>query len=89
MAAAIAEFEPLRLLVADDAMAAAARETILAVTGPTARLDRIEFTTVATNDSWIRDHGPIFVNRAAPADAPRAARAGLRVQFVGRKVWRL
>ena len=25
---------------------------------------------VATNDSWIRDHGPIFVNRAAPGDAP-------------------
>ena len=25
---------------------------------------------IATNDSWIRDHGPIFINRAAPGDAP-------------------
>jgi agmatine deiminase len=70
IAAAIAEFEPLRLLVANDAMAAAARATILAATGPKGRLDRVAFTAVATNDSWIRDHGPIFVNRAAPADAP-------------------
>ena len=70
MAAAIAEFEPLRLLVADEEMAAAARAAILAAAGAAARLDRIGFTMVATNDSWIRDHGPIFVNRAAPGDAP-------------------
>jgi agmatine deiminase len=70
MAAAIAEFELLRLLVADESMANAARETILAVAGPDARLDRIALTAVATNDSWIRDYGPIFVNRAAPGDAP-------------------
>jgi agmatine deiminase len=70
MAAAIAEFEPLRLLVADESMANAARETIIRVAGPAARLDRIAFSAVATNDSWIRDYGPIFVNRAAPGDAP-------------------
>jgi agmatine deiminase len=70
IAATIAEFEPLRLLVTDNAMAEAARETILAVNGSASRLDRIAFTVVATNDSWIRDHGPIFVNRAALADAP-------------------
>jgi len=70
MAAAIAEFEPLRLLVGDEDMAAAARATILATAGPAARLDRIAFTIVETNDSWIRDHGPIFVNRAAPGQAP-------------------
>jgi agmatine deiminase len=70
MAAAIAEFEPLRLLVVDESMANAAREMILAVAGPAARLDRIAFTAVPTNDSWIRDYGPIFVNRAAPGDAP-------------------
>jgi agmatine deiminase len=40
------------------------------VAGPAPRLDRIAFTAVATNDSWIRDYGPIFVNRAAPGDAP-------------------
>ncbi len=70
MAAAIAEFEPLRLLVADEGMASSARAAIMATTGPAARLDRIAFTVVATNDSWIRDHGPIFVNREAPGDAP-------------------
>ncbi|HVB80476.1 MAG TPA: agmatine deiminase family protein [Candidatus Binataceae bacterium] len=75
MAAAIAEFEPLRLLVADEGMASLARAAImatagLAATGPAARLDRIAFTVVATNDSWIRDHGPIFVNRQAPGGAP-------------------
>src|ERR1700730_132515 len=70
MAAAIAEFELLRLLVADESMANAARETIIRVAGPAARLDRIAFSAVATNDSWIRDYGPIFVNRAAPGDAP-------------------
>jgi len=70
MAAAIAEFEPLRLLVADERMANTAREMILAVAGPAARLDQIAFTAVATNDSWIRDYGPIFVNRAAPGNAP-------------------
>jgi agmatine deiminase len=67
MAAAIAQFEPLRLLVGSDAMAEEARGAIAAAAGESARLDRIAFTTVATNDSWIRDHGPIFVNRE---DAP-------------------
>ena len=71
MAAAIAEFEPLRLLVADESMAEAARAAIRAAANPAARLDRITFTVVATNDSWIRDHGPIFVNHAAPGGAPR------------------
>lgn len=70
IAAAIAAFEPLRLLVADESIANAARAAILAMAGPAARLDRIAFSVVATNDSWIRDHGPIFVNRAAPGDAP-------------------
>ena len=66
MAAAIAEFEPLRLLVSNDAMAEEARGAIVAAASKSARLDRIAFTTVATNDSWIRDHGPIFVNCDAP-----------------------
>jgi agmatine deiminase len=70
MAAAIAEFEPLRLLVGDEDVASSARETILAAAGPAAHLDRISFTVVATNDSWIRDHGPIFVNRQTAGDAP-------------------
>jgi len=79
MAAAIAEFEPLRLLVGDEDMADKAREAIRATAGAAARLDRIAFTLVATNDSWIRDHGPIFVNRAAPGDA--AAQVALDFGF--------
>jgi agmatine deiminase len=79
MAAAIAEFEPLRLLVADEGMAQAARAAIVATAGATARLDRIAFTVVATNDSWIRDHGPIFVNSAAPGDV--AAQVALDFGF--------
>ncbi|MGH7913467.1 MAG: agmatine deiminase family protein, partial [Candidatus Binataceae bacterium] len=79
MAAVIAEFEPLRLLVADAGMADAARAEILATAGPAARLDRIAFTSVATNDSWIRDYGPIFVNRDASDDAP--ARVALDFGF--------
>ena len=66
MAATIAQFERLRLLVANEAMAEEARTAIAAAAGESARLDRIAFTTVATNDSWIRDHGPIFVNRDGP-----------------------
>ncbi len=70
MAAAIAAFEPVRILVNDGQTARAARGLIERAPAPDqrgARLDRIEFATVATNDSWIRDHGPIFVNRLAGA----------------------
>jgi len=63
IAAAIAEFEPLRLLVSGEEMAASARAAILEVPGAATSLDRTSFTVVPTNDSWIRDHGPIFVNR--------------------------
>src|SRR5579863_10391029 len=80
MAAAIAQFEPLRLLVADDAMADGARAAIRAAAGESARLDRIAFTLVATNDSWIRDHGPIFVNRSAP-DGGASAHVALDFGF--------
>ena len=70
MAAAIAEFEPVRLLVSDEATADRARAAIVETAGAAARVDRIAFTIVPTNDSWIRDYGPIFVNRAAPTNVP-------------------
>jgi agmatine deiminase len=70
MAAAIAEFEPLRLLVGSAAAEAVAREMIVSQAGAPVRMDRITFVTVATNDSWIRDYGPIFLNRISAADAP-------------------
>ncbi len=76
MAAAIASFEPLRLVVRDAETARAAREMIRAAgaaaanTQPIDPAERIEFTIVATNDSWVRDHGPIFVNRTERDGAP-------------------
>jgi len=70
MAAAIAHFEPLRILVNDpDAMAGVRRLIAKAPTpdGSAVRMDRIEVIAIPTNDSWVRDHGPIFVNRIGGA----------------------
>ena len=66
MAAAIAHFEPLRVLVNDPAATADVRAMIEKAPTPhgsPARMDRINILAIPTNDSWIRDHGPIFVNR--------------------------
>ena len=69
MAASIAYFEPLRILIQSSSVAAEVRARIAeapAPDGTEARVDRVELVVVPTNDSWIRDHGPIFVNRIAP-----------------------
>ncbi len=84
MAAAIAAFEPVRILVNDDQMASAARRLIERAPAPDAggaRLDRIEFAVVPTNDAWIRDYGPIFVNRAPAAGGDGAAQIALDWRF--------
>jgi agmatine deiminase len=87
MAAAIAEFEPLRLIVRDDPMARTAREMIEAAAGAApngSRIDvaeRVQFVVVPTNDSWVRDHGPIFVNRAIKAEAGGGAPAQIALDF--------
>ena len=65
MAAAIAHFEPVRILVPEEAKVAQIREAIINAPAPDrapVRIDRIELLPIATNDSWIRDYGPIFVN---------------------------
>ncbi len=65
MAAAIAHFEPLRVLLNDADQLDGVRATIRnapAPDGATVRMDRIDLLAVPTNDSWIRDHGPTFVN---------------------------
>ena len=76
MAAAIAHFEPLRVLVNDASEIAKVRAMIANAPTPDAspaRLDRVDVVVLPTNDSWVRDHGPIFVNartrehRDAPA----------------------
>lgn len=75
MAAAIAHFEPLRVLVNDAGQLDEVRAMIRQAPSPDGsdvRMDRIDLIAVATNDSWIRDHGPIFVNRVAPSAATPA-----------------
>ena len=75
MAAAIAHFEPVRVLVDDAARIREVRTMIERASSPEGapvRMDRIELIAIATNDSWIRDHGPIFVNRIAREGADTA-----------------
>jgi agmatine deiminase len=63
--AALSRFEPVRLLVQDHDTAETARMLANEAGG---RLDWIDFCPMPTNDSWIRDYGPIFVggNGGAP-----------------------
>lgn len=66
MAAAIAHFEPLRILVHDGLRIEEIVPLIIDAPTPSgapARMEHLEFVPVPTNDSWIRDHGPIFLNR--------------------------
>jgi agmatine deiminase len=73
MAAAIAHFEPVRILVNDAAKIDDVRTLIHnapALEGTPVRPDRVEFIMIPTNDAWIRDHGPIFVNRNTGSDGP-------------------
>ncbi len=66
IAAAIAHFEPVRILIQDETRLPAVLEMIKKVDGldgERPRTDRIDFLPIATNDSWIRDFGPTFVNR--------------------------
>ncbi len=79
MVAAIASFEPVRLMLQDDSMQNESRmEGVRAMIARAARqidphddaiLKRIEMFSLPTNDSWARDHGPIFVSRIGDAGA--------------------
>jgi agmatine deiminase len=83
MVAAIAHFEPVRVLVKDADQIDEVRALIGSAGAPDGepvRLDRIELIAIPTNDSWIRDHGPIFVNRVA-RDGTGAAQIALDWRF--------
>jgi len=85
MAAAIAEFEPVRILVNTYGEIGGVREMIRAVATPPS-MSRIEIIAIPTNDSWIRDHGPIFVlNRVAAADGPKQIALDWRFNSWGEK----
>jgi agmatine deiminase len=69
IAATLAQFEPVRILVSKAELIPNVWEMIKAANSPDGkrlRTDRIEMLPIATNDSWIRDYGPIFLNRIKP-----------------------
>jgi agmatine deiminase len=77
IAAALADFEPVRILIHDAAKLEPVRAMIAEQLGAgDPRMRRIELLHLPTNDSWIRDHGPIFVNKIDPA-APGPAQLAL------------
>lgn len=62
-AAELAGAEDVHILVRDMTMRRAAEA---ALAGAGAAIARVQFHEVATNDAWMRDHGPTFVVREAP-----------------------
>ncbi|HKD70373.1 MAG TPA: agmatine deiminase family protein [Candidatus Binataceae bacterium] len=58
--AGLSRFEPVRVLVKDADAAEQARAMLQQVD---ARMESVEIIVELTNDSWIRDYGPIFVAR--------------------------
>jgi agmatine deiminase len=73
MAAAIAHFEPVRILVNDSNAIGEVHSMIRGAPPPfgaPVRIDRVELIAIPTNDAWIRDYGPIFVNRTSANGAP-------------------
>jgi agmatine deiminase len=62
--AGLSRFETVRLLVKD---ADAAEQASSLLRQADARTESVEFVSLATNDSWIRDYGPVFVGRAEGA----------------------
>src|SRR5271169_5006237 len=69
MAAAIAEFEPIRVLVKSADEVEPVRALIRTAVSSADLMNHVELIVEPTNDSWIRDHGPIFVNRIS-GDGP-------------------
>jgi agmatine deiminase len=72
MVAAIAFFEPVRLMVNDETQIEEVRAMIRDASHRPEKekdilLSRIDIFHLPTNDAWARDHGPIFVNRLATA----------------------
>ncbi len=86
MVAAIASFEPVRLMVKDEAAMPEVLELLQdAAGGDDAIIRNVEAFLLPTNDSWARDHGPIFVNRIAPGDGPKQIALDWRFNSWGEK----
>lgn len=69
IASQISDGELVRINVVDQEMEDAARELIQRANG---NLDNVRFHRNATNDAWVRDHGPIYVVRDADGRRERA-----------------
>ena len=74
MVAAIARFEPVRLMVNDETQIDEVRATIRGALRRRGENDEavvraVDIFHLPTNDAWARDHGPIFLNRLA-TDSP-------------------
>jgi agmatine deiminase len=89
MVAAIAQFEPVRLMVNEEAQISEIRALIREAArfqkyDEDATIRRIEIFYLPTNDSWARDHGPIFVNRI-DGGAPKQIALDWRFNSWGQK----
>jgi agmatine deiminase len=68
MAAAIAELEPIRVLIKSADEAESVRALIRSAISRAELMERVDLIVEPTNDSWIRDHGPILVNKISDTD---------------------
>lgn len=73
--AAVARFEPVRLLVRP-VLLDAARRLVDEACAAAAAVHPVEFISLPYNDSWIRDYGPIFLNRVSAESVTDAAAGG-------------
>ncbi len=61
--AAIARFEPVNILAGGDGVAAGGRRLVDKARDEAAAKFEVRWVDISVNDSWCRDHGPIFLNR--------------------------
>jgi agmatine deiminase len=86
MVAAIAGFEPVRLMVNDAGEIADVQRMVAdAASGDPETIRRVEIFHLPTDDSWARDHGPIFVNRIGAGPEPSQIALDWRFNSWGEK----
>ncbi|MEZ6063917.1 MAG: agmatine deiminase family protein [Planctomycetaceae bacterium] len=61
--AAVSRFEPVRILAGSESVIKAARPFVVEACSAVESCHSVDFVEIPVNDSWCRDHGPIFLNR--------------------------
>ncbi|MEZ6042516.1 MAG: agmatine deiminase family protein [Planctomycetaceae bacterium] len=61
LVAAIARFEPVKLLAGGDGVLASAAPLVYEACEASGSAFAVEFIDIPVNDSWCRDHGPVFL----------------------------